>query len=157
MRTSLHTRWIVRGVVLLLAIPLVLLLWCLFTINPWSPVDLFERAISACRQTAACPPTEFYVGHHTARISATTTLAGDNGPATVHVSLDDAPPIDFTSEYNYDTFINIAPVIAQWRWIDGDWRPDLVLQFPRNRQPTMYVSSRDGQLHDLAPTIESTR
>lgn len=144
-----YRRWVV-GLACVLLVLIVSGWGVLLLATGWTPTQLFETAIPLCSGTTPCDPQIFHVGRHTVRVSAITTVTNDNGPAIVRVSIDDAAAIEFDSEFNYDTLMNVAPALTQWRWVDADWRPDLVLRFPREVSRAVYVGSADGQLHRFA-------
>lgn len=81
------------------------------------------------------------------RVTMTLTPHGnDNGPVTVTIQSNGQPIGVIESQYNYDLFANQPAGWFQQRWIDGDWRRDLLLA-TADGSGFAYVSSQDGKLY----------
>ncbi len=85
------------------------------------------------------------------RVTITLTPHGnDNGPVTITIQSNGQPVGVIESHYNYDFFANQPAGWFQQRWIDGDWRRDLLLT-TADGASYAYVSSQDGKLYWTAP------
>ena len=85
------------------------------------------------------------------RVTMTLTPHGnDNGPVTLEIQSNGDPVGVIESHYNYDFFANQPAGWFQQRWIDGDWRRDLML-VTADGASYAYVSSQDGKLYWTAP------
>ncbi len=83
------------------------------------------------------------------RVTMTLTPHGnDNGPVTLQLQSNGQPVGVIESQYNYDLFANQPAGWFQQRWIDGDWRRDLLLA-TADGSGFAYVSSQDGKLYSL--------
>lgn len=81
------------------------------------------------------------------RVTMTLTPHGnDNGPVTVTIQSNGQPIGVIESQYNYDFFANQPAGWFRQRWIDGDWRRDLLLA-TADSSGFAYVSSQDGKLY----------
>lgn len=81
------------------------------------------------------------------RVTMTLTPHGnDNGPVIVTIQSNGQPIGVIESQYNYDLFANQPAGWFQQRWIDGDWRRDLLLA-TADSSGFAYVSSQDGKLY----------
>jgi hypothetical protein len=81
------------------------------------------------------------------RVTMTLTPHGnDNGPVTIEIQSDGQVVGVIDSSYNYDFFANQPAGWFQQRWIDGDWRRDLLLA-TTDGAGYAYVSSQDGKLY----------
>ena len=79
-----------------------------------------------------------------------TPHGNDNGPVTLEIQSNGDPVGVIESHYNYDFFANQPAGWFQQRWIDGDWRRDLLLS-TTDGASYAYVSSQDGKLYWTAP------
>lgn len=77
-----------------------------------------------------------------------TPHGNDNGSVTVTIQSNGQPIGVIESQYNYDFFANQPAGWFQQRWIDGDWRRDLML-VTADESGYAYVSSRDGKLYSM--------
>lgn len=83
------------------------------------------------------------------RVTMTLTSHGnDNGPVTIAIQSNGQPVGVIESHYNYDFFANQPAGWFQQRWIDGDWRRDLLLT-TADGSSYAYVSSQDGKLYQM--------
>lgn len=138
----MQNRKLVITIILLLAlIPLGWWLTRHLSINPASP-------IMACFEGFPCEATYFSVGQHHVEITPQAINPGDNGPVDVSISIDGRMQAPLSSQFNYDTLMNVSPVYTSWWWIDGDLKLDLLISVrtPYGNDLRYTITSQDGAL-----------
>lgn len=136
MRMTWRSGGVVAGVVVALA-------W--FASAPFRP-----QAIAPYMSDAECRQSH-PVGRFRVTLCARPDAPGDNGPVTITIGVDGATIGTIASDYNYDTLMSIPAGHTMYRWIDADWRLDLLLDphHTRTGRAMQFIGSRDGHLHPL--------
>lgn len=73
----------------------------------------------------------------------------DNGDVMIIVEVDHNLVANTLSYYDYDLFANQPAGTWEYRWIDADLWPDLVIMTSTTPAESFYVGSRDGQVYVL--------
>lgn len=89
----------------------------------------------------------FEISEYTVDLKVFTTASGDNGPATIEVSVDGQPTATLLSRFNYDLWSADHPARSQLRDVDGDRHPDLIIRLQTWEPESYYVSSADGKIY----------
>jgi hypothetical protein len=130
-----NNRWQYVAIILLVAASLAFLRW--------------ERPLDSC--LGDCVRRYHYrAGEHRITLAVTAQQQGDNGAATIAITVDEGPAADLVAYFNYDTLLDIPAGYAYYWWQDSDLYPDLLLTLTDPVRPaSYYVGSRDGKVHCL--------
>ena len=107
----------------------------------------WERRIDAC--LGDCHNVyRYWAGRQPITLTVTTLQAGDNGGATVTVTVAEKVRATVLTTFNYDTLLDQPAGYVSFWWRDRDLFPDLLLLVDDGLDGQYYyVGTLDGQLY----------
>lgn len=73
----------------------------------------------------------------------------DNGVVAIVIEVDGGQRTTLESLYDYDLFSDQPAGEWSYRWVDADIWPDLILSTSDTPNRSVYVGTRDGEVHAL--------